>query len=223
MKMTKARRLQKVWIDQPTAVSSLDTDGEDYHILANAAKLISNIKGLTCEIGVRAGGSSKIIIDAIMASKPIAIRTHIAIDPYGDLDYEYNDDEIIEKAYSDKLRDIAIPALYRYCVGSKVNFLFFQMTDTQFFTRFGDGVPIYINGKEYITNVYAFVYFDGPHTTKATLTEMMFFEQKTVPGSIFVFDDVTFYNHDKLQKILLAKNWKVLEETEHKISYVKIK
>jgi len=204
-------------------VSSLDVDSVDYQILGQAAIDIVNVKGMTCEIGTRAGGSSKVIIDNIMKSQPKGIRTHIAIDPYGGLDYRSKDDEIIEDAYPDRIRDIAIPALYRYCVGSMVNFLFFQMTDDQFFKRFADGVPIYADGQERIINKYALVFFDGPHSTDIVMRETKFFEDKVDPGAVFVYDDVKdYYDHDKVHNYLLKTGWVLKTKSMYKASYTKL-
>jgi hypothetical protein len=202
-------------------INSFDTDSDSYEVLYEAAYSIVNIKGLTCEIGVRAGGSSKIIVDAIMASKPPATRTHIGIDPYGGIDYNHDDKTVVVNAYENKYRDIAIPALFRYCVGSKVNFQYYQMTDTQYMKRFDDGVPVYLNNKEYILNTYALVFFDGPHTTKDVMSETKFFGDRAIKGSIFVYDDVTFYDHNKVDAHLKKNKWRPLSGTNKKLSYIK--
>lgn len=202
-------------------VTSLDVDSVDYGVLHQAAIDIVNVKGMTCEIGTRAGGSSKYIIDGIMKSNPQGIRTHIAIDPYGGIDYKSRDDEIIVEAYPDRIRDVAIPALFRYCVGSKVNFQFYQMTDDQFFQRFYDGVPVYVDGKEKILNTYALVFFDGPHTTDIVMRETKFFETRVNHGAIFVYDDIIgYYDHDKIEKYLLSTGWELKIKTNYKASYV---
>jgi hypothetical protein len=104
------------------AIQTLAGDGQDYQILYDAALEIADVPGLTCEVGVRAGGGSRCIIDAIQATQPLRIRTHIGIDPYGGLDYPLNDDQVIENAYETVIRDMAIPDLYRYCAKTKVNF-----------------------------------------------------------------------------------------------------
>jgi hypothetical protein len=202
-------------------IHSFDTDGENYEVLYDAAQRIVHIKGMTCEIGVRAGGSSKIIIDGIMASNPVGIRTHIGIDPYGSIDYKYNDTEIVENAYENKYRDVAIPALFRYCAGSKVNFQFYQMTDTQYMKRFADGVPVYLGGKEYELNTYALVYFDGPHATEDVMKETVFFNERAPKGAVFVYDDVSFYEHGKIEDYLKKNRWKPIMGTKTKFSYTK--
>jgi len=203
-------------------ISSFDTDGGDYGVLKEAAEAVTDVKGMTCEIGVRAGGSSKVIIDGIMTSNPKGIRTHVAIDPYGALDYDASDEVIITGAYSSSIRDIAVPALFRYCVGSKVNFVFFQMTDDQFMKRFKDGVPVYVANKEYVLNNYALVYFDGIHTTEAVMAETKFFGPKALPGAVYVYDDYKgAYDHDKVHEWLLKHDWTVKTASRQKISYVK--
>lgn len=216
----EVKRLHKSANFGKVTVSSLDVDSIDYGILSRAAFNIVNVRGMTCEIGTRAGGSSKVIIDGIMKSNPPGVRTHIAIDPYGGIDYLSRDNEIIEDAYPDRIRDVAIPALFRYCVGSKVNFQFYQMTDDQFFKRFYDGVPVYSDGKEKILNSYALVFFDGPHTTDIVMRETKFFETRVNTGSIFVYDDVRdYYDHDKIEKYLLKTGWSLMEKTNFKASY----
>ena len=43
----------------------MNTDSSEYNILVNAVKQICNVDGMTCEIGVREGGSSKLILDTL--------------------------------------------------------------------------------------------------------------------------------------------------------------
>jgi hypothetical protein len=119
-------------------------DGEDYHILTEAMEYAVRAPGFSLEIGVREGAGSKIMIEAYRKANKKIPRVHIGLDPYGGIIYNYADDENVVDAYPNKLRDCAIPALFQMCAGSNVDFLFFQMTDEQFFKRFADGVPIYM-------------------------------------------------------------------------------
>ena len=97
------------------------------------------------------------------------------------------------------------------------------MTDEQFFKRFSDGVPIYINGVEHVINDYGCVYFDGPHTTKQTLAETEFFEPRASQGAVFIYDDVeNFYDHDVIQNYLKSTNkWEQIAKTKAKAVYLK--
>lgn len=216
--------MNKVRIEEWPATAEIQPlvgDGKDYGILYDAAARIEDVPGLTCEIGVRAGGGSRCIIDGILSTKPTSIRTHVAIDPYGSLDYNLTEYHVIAHGYETKLRDMAIPDLYRYCENTMVNFHFYQMTDTQYMKRFADGVPVYIDGSETIVNEYALVYFDGPHTTDEVRAETEFFGERAVTGSIFVYDDMGYYDHPKVEDWLRVNGWRPLIGTEHKFSYIK--
>ncbi len=52
------------------------TDSSEYSILTNAVDMIKNIEGLTCEIGLREGGSTKIILDSL---KIMEYKKHISL------------------------------------------------------------------------------------------------------------------------------------------------
>ena len=61
----------------------MNTDSGEYNILINAVEKIRNVDGMTCEIGVREGGSSKIILDTLKNTNQN--KVHIAIDPFGNI------------------------------------------------------------------------------------------------------------------------------------------
>jgi hypothetical protein len=68
-------------------------DSSEYHLITkHIGKLELDQVTLTCEIGLREGLGSKIIMDAILDSKPILYK-HIAVDPYNNLSYEHYDNE----------------------------------------------------------------------------------------------------------------------------------
>ena len=63
-------------------------DSTEYHLITKEiGKLELNQVTLTCEIGLREGLGSKIIMDAILDSKP-KLYKHVAVDPYNNLSYE---------------------------------------------------------------------------------------------------------------------------------------
>ena len=43
----------------------MKTDSKEYHILINAVSKIKNVDGFTCEIGVREGGSTEMILNTL--------------------------------------------------------------------------------------------------------------------------------------------------------------
>jgi len=201
-------------------VISLPIDSFDYDVITEGVTAVRGVPGLTCEIGLRRGGGSKFIVDALVASGQLD-KTHIALDPYGDIDYEDSDEKVTKYDYSNEMRDECLVNLYAYCKEQKVNFVFFCLEDTEFFRRYSDGVPVY-RGYKRMETQYAFVHFDGPHSVRAVLAEVAFFDPRAPLGAIFVFDDVDNYDHAQIDRLITEElGWKNLRRTGRKWSYLK--
>ena len=197
----------------------MDTDSVEYYILENAVKKITNIDGLTCEIGVREGGSTKIILDTLKNTNQN--KVHIAIDPFGNIDYEHWENRKEKIDYTNKMKNNMLTHLYSYCSTNNMECLFFPLEDTEFFKRYSDGVPIYNNHK-YIINTYALVFFDGPHTTEIIKKEFDFFCNKIPKNGVIIFDDINQYPHMLiLDNYIKDKGFEILEKGNVKISYIK--
>jgi hypothetical protein len=197
----------------------MNCDSIEYEILINAVIQVQNIVGFTCEIGVREGGSTQIILDILKQTNQNKI--HIAIDPFGNIDYTHWENTIQKIDYTNKMKNKMLMNLYTYCDKNNMEVLYFPLEDTEFFKRFSDGIPIY-NENKYIINKYALVFFDGPHSVSAIKTECNFFIERIVEGGIFIFDDINQYEHmEKIHPYILENNFSVLEKGKRKISYVK--
>jgi hypothetical protein len=198
----------------------LGQNGMSYEVLEEAAKSIKGVSGLTCEIGLREGGGTKLIIDSLISVNDFN-RTHICIDPFGHLPYPLNETQIVTYDYTNHMRNQAMWELYAYIDDKKINVLFFPLEDFEFFNRFADGVPVYEDSKR-MMNQYALVYFDGPHTLAITMNETEFFEPRAPKGAIFVYDDIhDYYDHSKIKEYLTALGWEEIIATNHKASYRK--
>lgn len=193
------------------------TDSDEYHILSNACQKVTTLSGLTCEIGVREGGSSYKIMKTLLDAG--SKRPHVAIDPYGNI--EYRDWEVLVHRidYTNNMRNKHLSILYKWAFDNEYNFLFFCLEDNEYFKRFGDGVPIYDNFKR-ICNEYALVFYDGPHTVADILCEVDFFASRTQLGGLWVFDDINQYPHmEKVDKYVQNFGFSILEQGKCKISY----
>jgi hypothetical protein len=198
----------------------MNFDSKDYHVLVNAVKKIKNVNGLTCEIGVREGGSTKLILDTLRNTNQNKI--HIAIDPFGNIEYEHWENKKEKLDYTNSMKIKMLKNLYTYCDDHNVDVLFFPLEDTEFFKRYKDGVPIY-NEYKSIINEYALVFLDGPHTTELVKNEFDFFKDKIPKGGIIVFDDIEQYPHmDNLDDYIKEYNFEIVEKTNYKISYIKV-
>jgi hypothetical protein len=65
----------------------MNSDSREYQILENAVHKVKYVDGLTCEIGVREGGRTHLIMETLRTTHQSKI--HIAIDPFGNIDYEH--------------------------------------------------------------------------------------------------------------------------------------
>jgi hypothetical protein len=203
----------------------LETDGLEYDILYDAAQEIKGVEGLTCELGVRRGGSSVLMIQACLDNDDK--RIHVGIDPYGNIEFFHPHAAAGVKMRSDwtnKMKQESLPALFQFCNEKEVEFIFFNLESTEFFNRFADGIPIYNEYKRLI-NQYALVFFDAPPSPDGAtkLAEAEFFHPRTPVGGVFVFDDVNIYNHAPLHNKLTNEWGFELMRLGWKASYKKVK
>jgi len=201
-------------------VPHFECDSLNYEVITEGVAASAGVTGMTCEIGLRLGGGSKYIFDALIGSKQND-KTHIAIDPYGGIDY-YASDSLgaVRGDYTNQMRDTCQVNMFAYAQVIGINYVFFNLDDKEFFRRFSDGVPIYRQHKQLLTD-YSFVHFDGPHGLAPLYAEISFFHERTPPGAVFVFDDVGFYDHSKIDSILRTLGWRELSRTARKWSYIK--
>lgn len=195
----------------------LPGDSGDYHLLTKGVELSKDTPGLTCEIGLRRGGGTKFIIDALAEHAPH--KVHIAVDPYGHIPYEHKEAHVVKLDYTNEMRDECLANLYQYTRQKNISFLFFNLEDREFFKRFSDGVPVYNNEKE-IINEYSFVHFDGPHAVNPLLAELGFFIERINPGACFAFDDVVgYYNHAIIESWIFNRGFRLIAGTHKKALY----
>lgn len=203
-------------------MSNIELPGDSWHyeLITKGVELSKDTPGLTCEIGLRAGGGTKHVIDAIAQYCPG--KTHIAVDPYGHIPYEHKENNIVRLDYTNEMRDECLFNLYQYTKEKKVNFIFFNLSDTDFFDRFDNGIPVYELERR-IENNYSFVFFDGPHAVDAIKREIDFFVFRISKGACFAFDDVSpsdrYYDHSLIDQYLKDLDFVLIENTGKKALY----
>lgn len=169
-------------------------DSTEYELLQKWANECKN-NNLSCEIGVREGLGSKIILDHLKPTK------HIGIDPYGNLNYQHYDNTgAYQCDYTESMRCQLLKDMASY-----ENFTLFHMTDIDFMNRFSDAGP------------FDFVHFDGPHMTRDVLREAIWFADRSREGTRFVFDDYPKYNMSHIANMLGYWNFRILEKGTNKI------
>lgn len=217
-----------------------NTDSSEYEILIDGVSRIASVPGAVVEIGTRRGGSARMIIDALRNNMDTD-RSMFCIDPYGNIEidctninltlaYGENVDgdpmskELVKPKkfdYTNNMRNRVIPSLYYYAYASGLNFTFFCLEDTEFFSRYADGVPVY-NEKKTLLNEYAFFFLDGPHNHDAVIREMEFFDARAPSGAVTVHDDIWMVDQDGfIEPWMFERGWKLLNKGQIKASYVK--
>ena len=176
-------------------------DSKDYNLLDNwvrGLKITSNI--LSCEIGVREGLGSKIIMDCIRTLATGSFN-HIGIDPYGNLKYQHYDNSPAYTAdYTNDMRLQLEKDLSDY-----KEFKLFHMTDKEFMRRYPEYGPFHL------------VHFDGPHMTRDVADEAMFFAQRSLINTRFIFDDFKTYQMPVIQHICSWYGFEEIDRGDNKI------
>ena len=171
-------------------------DSIEYELLDKWSKDFDCQGHYSCEIGVREGLGSKIIMDNVKNN-----YMHIGVDPYGDLKYQhYDDSDSYTCDYTDVMRDKLLVDFARY----QGKFHLANMKDTEFMDTNGE-------------KRFALVHFDGPHMTKDVMSEAIWFASRAARSSRFIFDDYPKYNMQLISNALKPFGFNVLEQGKNKI------
>jgi len=200
----------------------LTTDGNNYDLVQDACVSVLNIPGMICEVGCNHGGGMALLIkEFVRLGQPD--RVFVGVDPYGDLPYQSSDRGVAKSTgYHNQTKNSFLSKIYALCHALEVNLTFINMTDTQFFARFADGIPVYVN-TEAVHSTYALVVIDGPHTTSVVGEEFAFFKTRMSPGGIIIFDDIGDYDHMGFEPQILAAGFeRVLALASYKRAYRKL-
>lgn len=193
-------------------------DSTEYHLITEQiGKLKLDQVTLTCEIGLREGLGSKIIMDAILDSKPKLFK-HVAVDPYNNLSYEHYDNEgSVVAGYTEEMKQKTVSYLYQ----NYPDFDFFHMTDDYYFKTMGEGHQFVLNQQLVLFGLYQVVHLDGPHTTKAVIDELSFFIPRMASKGLIILDDYTDLQMGIVDMLLKTYNFNVAVKGDNKIIYQK--
>ena len=193
-------------------------DSTEYHLITKEiGKLKLNQVTLTCEIGLREGLGSKIIMDAILDSKP-KLYKHVAVDPYNNLNYQHYDKSKSYTAdYTEDMKQKTVSHLYQ----NYQEFDFYHMTDEYYFEAMKEGHQFSVDGNCMIYGLYKVAHLDGPHTTHAVLDELKFFIPRIDEEGLIIIDDYKHLEMGIVDMLLKTYNFNVAEEGDNKIIYKK--
>ena len=178
----------------------IEGDSVEYELLKKWSKDFDCQGYKSCEIGVRQGLGSMVIMNSVKNN-----YIHVGIDPYANLKYQhYDTTEPAAYDYTDQMRDTLLNDLYKY--RNEGLFTLANMTDTEFMSN-----PDNMNSK------YSFVHFDGPHMTKDVLTEAIWFANRCAPDTRFIFDDYPHFDMPLIVNCLAYFDFKIVAKGDVKI------
>ena len=193
----------------------IEGDGAEYNLLEKWTKDFDCQGYYSCEIGVRRGLGTKLIMDNVKNN-----YMHVGVDPYANLSYQHYDRDYtkfwpehrrgaITANYTDDMRDTMLNDFYKYRNAGK--FVLANMTDTAFMAD-----------PEWSKKTYSFVHFDGPHMTRDVLTEAVWFANRSAPHTRYVFDDQNRYEMHVIAHALTFFDFKTIEMGETKVCLERI-
>jgi len=199
----------------PPDSSEIRGDSSEYELLKYAAESCFKLNNpnyiLSCEIGVREGLGSKIMMDTL-ATKNQKVHYHIGIDPYGNLSYAHYDDNKAYRAdYTNTMRDRLKKNFLAY-----PHFHLMNMTDIEFMHRYRNGLPVYDRGPARCSE-YSCVHFDGPHRTVDVIREVLFFCDRSHVGTTFCFDDYKKYNMELIGPLTCEFGFRAIKKGNQKL------
>ena len=194
---------------------NIDGDGTEYEVLYEASEKSFAVPGLVCEIGLRRGFGTFLMMNVVGNHKH-----YIAVDPFGDIPYKDGGGEMIWD-YSNLMKAQTMQSIYKWCEDNSFDLYFYPLEDTEFFARFADGVPVYDTSKG-IETEYSLVHIDGPHTMELVMNETKFFVSRMAKGGYIVYDDIVQYDHGPIDSYLLSNGFvRDIVGRTHKVGYKK--
>ena len=170
----------------------------------------------TCEVGVREGLGSQIIMMSIAPRLGRTEYQHYAIDPYGDLEYEHFDNHPQWKRegkwsseapkYSNEMRDQMIKDF-----AGNPHYKFYNMTDVEYMKIFN-----------LANTIFDLVFLDGPHTTKDILREALWFAERSRKGSRIIIDDFNLCNFEVIRAAVSYWDFTIHEKGNNKVCLERI-
>ena len=213
----KFKKKYQNFIKDKFLITNLEGDSDEYEIFDSSVKRLTNPIGSSFEIGVRRGMGSKMIIDAYRKYHPnLNDYTHIGLDPYGELPYNFSEDRKFNKEhdYTNLMkREMIINFSKKY-----KEFNFVNLDTVEFFKRFQDGYPIYSKVKK-IINKFELVHFDGLHDIENVTMEVDYFLNHLSNQTIFILDDIDTFDFESIKNKLYKKNFKLIENGKRKASF----
>jgi hypothetical protein len=188
---------------------------KDYEFLSHKTNLnffedcIKELKdpcGISIEVGVLNGGSSKLIIENYKKINSSVQHFHIGVDNF---QYPYLNENRMH------LQEAIVK-------NNDVNFILCFLSIQDYMKIFFDGYPLYVNNIKMNTFFYDIVHLDGPKNMSLELEQICFFSKRIHKNGFIIIDDISELNIKLIDQYMIYLNFKEYKTGDMKIAYQKI-
>ncbi|NJL70191.1 MAG: hypothetical protein HC888_00655 [Candidatus Competibacteraceae bacterium] len=197
----------------------LEGDSIEYDILERAAKHVACVPGLFCEVGVRRGRGTEVM----MRSSPVP-RNFVCIDPYGSIPYYQGDNIFVNYTdYDAKMKHETIAQLHLLALelGHNMIFMPFSFEDCQ--RMLYEGLNVYHIGGRHWVGSFALVHLDAQHKTDKVIEQITFMAYKIPRDGILVIDDVDKMDAQEINKWCEKHKLIPFEMGKRKHAYISVR
>jgi hypothetical protein len=178
----------------------------DLNFFEDCIKQIKDPCGISIEIGVLNGGSSKLIMENYKKIHPNLLHFHIGVDNFSYPNLNENRMHLQEAIVKN----------------NDVNFIFCFLSIQDYMKSFFDGYPLYVNGKKLNTFFYDIVHLDGAKNIPLEFKQLCFFSEKINKNGFIIIDDIDILNTRIINEYMAYLNFKKYKEGKMKIAYQKL-
>jgi hypothetical protein len=175
----------------------------DLNFFEDCIKEIKNPCGVSIEIGVLRGGSSKLIMETYKKIHPSLLHFHIGVDnftyPYQNKDRMHLQEAIVKN--------------------NDTNFIFCFLSVKDYMKVFFDGYPLYEKNKKINTFFYDIVHLDGTKTMDEKFKEISFFSERINKDGFIIIDDINVLNMKNIADYMAYLNFKKYKIGNMKVAY----
>jgi hypothetical protein len=177
----------------------------DLNFFEDCIKELKNPCGISIEIGVLRGGSSKLIMENYKKIHPSLLHFHIGVDSF---------------SYPDQNKD-RMHLQEAIVKNNDTNFIFCFLSVEDYIKVFFDGYPLYANYKKLNTFFYDLVHLDGRKNMALEFKQISFFSERINKNGFIIIDDIDILNMKNIDDYMSYLNFKKYKTGNMKVAYQK--
>jgi len=179
---------------------------KDLNFFEECIKELKNPCGMSIEIGILNGGSSKLIIENYKKIHSSLLHFHIGVDNFSYPNLNKNRMHLQEAIVKN----------------NDENFIFCFLSIQDYIKVFSDGYPLYVNNIKINTFFYDIVHLDGQKNMPLEFKQICFFSERIYKNGFIIIDDIDQLNIKLIDQYMAYLNFKKYKTGDMKVAYQKI-